>query len=254
MLFRSGEEDPYIQYFCIDGKGNYYLYGGDQTIFVISQELQKIAEIKTGDWINGMVASKEGDIYVNIYGEKGPELRKVDLASKSIGESLEGLGGGYGNAEYYTGVSKSIMFSGEKVALYDIATKTQEDIFSWLDVDVNSNYIRGAGELSDGRIWAVYQDYETENSKPELLTVKKEKADNVTPKEEITYGTMGLDWDVKRMIIDFNKSNEKYRIVVKEYGTEDYQTGRTQFNADLTTKNCPDLVDLGALNYTLCHS
>lgn len=245
-----GEEDPYIQYLSMDGKGNYYLYGGDQTIFVISQELQKIAEIKTGDWINGMVASKEGDIYVNIYGEKGPELRKVDLASKSIGESLEGLGGGYGNAEYYTGVSKSIMFSGEKVALYDIASKTQEDIFSWLDVDVNSNYIRGAGELSDGRIWAAYQDYETENSKPELLTVKKEKADNVTPKEEITYGTMALDWDVKRMIIDFNKSNEKYRIVVKEYGTEDYQTGRTQFNADLTTKNCPDLVELSALNYT----
>ena len=166
-----GEEDPYIQYLSMDGKGNYYLYGGDQTIFVISQELQKIAEIKTGDWINGMVASKEGDIYVNIYGEKGPELRKVDLASKSIGESLEGLGGGYGNAEYYTGVSKSIMFSGEKVALYDIASKTQEDIFSWLDVDVNSNYIRGAGELSDGRIWAAYQDYETENSKPELLKI-----------------------------------------------------------------------------------
>lgn len=79
---------------------------------------------------------------------------------------------------------------------------------------------------------------------------EKEKADNVTPKEEITYGTMALDWDVKRMIIDFNKSNEKYRIVVKEYGTEDYQTGRTQFNADLTTKNCPDLVELSALNYT----
>lgn len=244
-----GEEDPYIQHFCMDGKGNYYMYGGDQTLFVVSPELQKLAEIKTDNWVNTMVASKEGDIYVSSYGESGLELKKVDLATKSVGEKLEGLGGGYGNAEYYTGTSKSILFSGDKVALYDIASQTQEELFNWLDVDVNSNYIRGAGELSDGRIWAIYQDYETENSKTELLTVKKEKAENVTPKEEITYGTMGLDWDVKRMIIDFNKSNEKYRIVVKEYGTEDYQTGRTQFNADLTTKNCPDLVELSGLNY-----
>ena len=46
------------------------------------------------------------------------------------------------------------------------------------------------------------------------------------------------------MIIDFNKNNEKYRIVVKNYETEDYQTGRTQFNADITSGKCPDLIDL----------
>lgn len=73
----------------------------------------------------------------------------------------------------------------------------------------------------------------------------------MTPKTEITYGTMSLDWDLKKLIIDFNKSNEKYRIVVKEYGTEDYQTGRTQFNADITTGNCPDMIDLMSGNYTL---
>lgn len=245
-----GEEDPYIQYFGMDAKGNYYLYSGEQNIIVVGPELQKIAEINTGDWINTMVTSKEGDVYISTYGESGIELKKVDLESKSLGAKVEGLPGGYGNTNYFAGNSKSILYSGETVSLFDIASGEKEELFNWLDVDVNSNYIQSAGELSDGRIWAVYEDYEVQDSKPELVIIKKEKPENVTVKEEITYGTVGIDWNIKRMIIDFNKSNEKYRIVVKEYGSEDYQTGITQLNAELTSGNCPDLISLSNLNYT----
>ena len=245
------EENPYIQQFTVDGKGNYYFYSSDQNIYIADSNLQKICEINIGDWINSMVVSKEGDVYISSYGESGLELKKVDLNSKSIGEKLEGISTGYGNWNYYTGASKSILVSGEKVALYDASSAAQENLFNWLDVDVNSNYIDNVGELSDGRIWAVYQDYEAEENEPEIMILKKAEASEVAQKEEITYGTVNLDWDMKRLIIDFNKSNEKYRIVVKEYGTEDYQTGITQFNADLTTANCPDIINLAALNYTM---
>ena len=245
------EENPYIQQFTVDGKGNYYFYSSDQNIYIADSNLQKICEINIGDWINSMVVSKEGDVYISSYGESGLELKKVDLNSKSIGEKLEGISTGYGNWNYYTGASKSILVSGEEVALYDASSAAQENLFNWLDVDVNSNYIDNVGELSDGRIWAVYQDYEAEENEPEIMILKKAEASEVAQKEEITYGTVNLDWDMKRLIIDFNKSNEKYRIVVKEYGTEDYQTGITQFNADLTTANCPDIINLAALNYTM---
>lgn len=245
------EEDPYIQQFAVDGKGNFYFYGNDQNIYVTDSNLQKICDINIGDWINSMTVSKEGDIYISTWGETGLEVKKVDLNSKGLGEKLEGISAGYGNDNYYTGVSKSILISGEEVALYDVASATKEKLFSWLDVDVNSNYINNVGELSDGRLWAVYQDYEAEGNQPEIMVLKKVKASEAVQKEEITYGTVSLDWDMKRLIINFNKSNEKYRIVVKEYGSEDYQAGITQFNADLTTANCPDLIDLSSLNYSM---
>lgn len=245
------EEDPYIQQFAVDGKGNFYFYGNDQNIYVTDSNLQKICDINIGDWINSMTVSKEGDIYISTWGETGLEVKKVDLNSKGLGEKLEGISAGYGNDNYYTGVSKSILISGEEVALYDVASAAKEKLFSWLDVDVNSNYINNVGELSDGRLWAVYQDYEAEGNQPEIMVLKKVKASEAVQKEEITYGTVSLDWDMKRLIINFNKSNEKYRIVVKEYGSEDYQAGITQFNADLTTANCPDLIDLSSLNYSM---
>ena len=62
---------------------------------------------------------------------------------------------------------------------------------------------------------------------------------------------MWIDSNVKKAIIDFNKTNEKYRITVKEYGenVEDYQTALTQFNADLTTSNCPDIISLSNVDF-----
>lgn len=244
-------EDVYIQQFTVDGKGNYYFYDGNQVLHVADPDLNKICDIDIGDWVNSMVTSKEGDVYISNYGESGLELKKIDLEAKAIGEKLEGISTGYGNYSYFTGTSKSILVSGDQVSLYDMESASEEKLFSWLDVDVNSSYTNKVGELSDGRIWTVYQDYEAENSKPEILLLKKTESSQVVKKEEITYGTVGLDWNMKRLIINFNKSNEKYRIVVKEYGTEDYQAGMTQFNADLTTANCPDLIDLSSLNYTM---
>lgn len=250
-----GEGDSYVQRFCIDGQGNYYLFDGDKTIHVVGKELQKICDISVENWINNLFASKEGDIYLCTYGETGLEAKKIDLETKAVGEKLEGFNAGYGNQNYFTGVSKSILVSSDEVSLYDVATATQETLFSWLDVDMNSDYIQYAGELSDGRIWAIYNDYNASTDSSfgnafELVLLKKTKASEVKAKEEITYGAIYLDWNVKRNIIQFNKTNEKYRIVVKEYETDDWQTGITQFNADLTSGNCPDIIDLSIINYT----
>lgn len=250
-----GEGDSYVQRFCIDGQGNYYLFDGDKTVHVVGKELQKICDISVENWINNLFVSKEGDVYLCTYGETGLEAKKIDLETKAAGEKLEGFNADYGNQNYFTGVSKSILVSSNEVSLYDVATATKETLFSWLDVDMNSDYIQYTGELSDGRIWAIYNDYSesTDSSSGnafELVLLKKTKASEVKAKEEITYGAIYLDWNVKKNIIQFNKTNEKYRIVVKEYETEDWQTGITQFNADLTSGNCPDIIDLSTINYT----
>ncbi|MCM1125985.1 MAG: extracellular solute-binding protein [Lachnospiraceae bacterium] len=246
-----GGDNPYIQQFAIDGKGNYYFYTGDDKLYLADANLTKVDDISINGWINSLIVSKEGDAYISAYGDSGIELKKIDPESKTLGEKIGGLKEAYGSQNFYKGTSKSILISSENVSLFDIETATEEKLFGWIDVDVNSNYIDKIGELSDGRIWAVYQDYEAESSKSELLIVQKADASQAVQKEEITFGTVGIDYDVKRLIINFNKSNEKYRIVVKDYSTEDWETGVTQFQADLTTANCPDLIDVRRLNYSM---
>lgn len=101
-------QETYIQYFCVDGQGNLFLADGDSKIYVLNKDMQKICEISIDGWINDMVASKEGDVYVASYGNEGMELKKIDVAAKKIGESVQGLSEGYGNFSFHTGVDKSL--------------------------------------------------------------------------------------------------------------------------------------------------
>ena len=241
----------------MDGQGNFYLDDGNNTIYVLDQDMNKICEIKADNWIRCMAASKEGDVYISTYGENGLEMRKVDIAAKKLGEPQTGLASGYGNQDFITGSTKSfLMDNRSQVSLYDLSTQTEEALFSWLDVDINSDNVSQRGELSDGRVWALTRDYGSEGADGpefELILLSRKEASQVPQKEKIVYGAMWVDSNVKKAIIDFNKTSDKYRITVKEYGeaVEDYQAAQTQFNADLTTADCPDIIGLNSLDYHL---
>lgn len=248
----GGTDYAYVQYFGIDAQGNLYLCDGDSTIHVLSKDLQKLCDITSDGWIYEMVTSNEGDMYIASYGESGIELRKVDVAGKAFGEAISGIGEGYGNIGFYTGLEKSLLVSsGGQVFTFDLQTQTSETLFNWLDVDVNSDNIAYAGELSDGRIWAISREYNSGGDTSfELIFLSRQNSSEITAKQEITLGTLWLDSDLKKSIIDFNKTNDKYRITVKEYASQDYQTGITQFNADMTTGSCPDIIDLSSLDFS----
>ena len=247
----GNQEYTYIQYFCTDGQGNLYFTNGESLVYVTDKDLNKLCEIKIDNWINNMAVSKEGTVYISCYGENGLEFKPIDLNAKSLGTALTGIDG-YGNLAVATGVTKSFLLSDtDKVSLYNTADASKEELFQWLDVDINSNNIRYIGELSDGRIWAVSDAYDGENNIHELVLVKKVKASEVPQKEELTYGGLYLDYNIREQIIKFNKSNDKYRITFKAYGDEDYEAGLTQFHADLTSANCPDIIDLSQLDYSM---
>ena len=244
-------QETYIQYFCVDGQGNLFFADGDSKIYVLNKDMQKICEISIDGWINDMVASKEGDVYVASYGNEGMELKKIDVAAKKIGESVQGLSEGYGNFSFHTGVDKSLLVSSsDGISTFDIQSQTKEELFKWLDVDINSDDVSQAGELSDGRIWAIIREYDRDyNNTYQLVYLSKKDASEVTARQEIVFGAMWIDSDIKRNIIKFNKTNTEYRIVVKEYGKDDYEAGQIQFGADLTTGNCPDVISLSSLDF-----
>lgn len=196
-------QDTYIQSFCVDAQGNLYFADGDSKIYVLNADMQKICEITLDGWINDMVASKEGDVYIAAYGNEGMELRKVDIAAKKTGEPVGGLMEGYGNFSFHTGINQSLLISSNKSVLtFDIPSQTQEELFKWIDVDINSEDVNQAGELSDGRIWAIIREYDKDyNASYQLAYLTKKDASEVAARQEIVFGAMWMDSDVKRNII-----------------------------------------------------
>lgn len=243
----SGSEYMYVRNMCVDGQGNIYLYNDEGTIYVMDQNFQKLCEINTGNrWISSMAVSREGDVYAADDGK----LKKIDLSAKGFGEAVKEVEFGWGN-EIYTGISQSFLTSNTRqVMAIDIPAAASQVLFDWIDVDVNADNVEYVGELSDGRLWSIVEEYDRQGEPSfQLVYLTKKDRSEIAVKEEIVFGTMWLDQEVRREIVEFNKTNSQYRIVVREYGSDDYETGLIQFGADMTTANCPDIINLSQLDF-----
>lgn len=242
--------NQYIQYFAVDAQDNIYICDGDSSVFVMDKTGKKLFTAAVENWISNLFESKEGNVYVSTYGAEGIEMRPVDIQSKSIGSAVGTNVLGNDNNNFFKGAEKGILISGSSsVFSYDFETDTKEELFNWLDADLNSDYVNAMGQLSDGRFWAVLRDYELEQAQYSLVLLTKTKATEVPQKEELVYGTLWLDQKVRKNIINFNKSNDQYRVTVKEYATDDYTTGLTNFNADISSGKGPDIIDIYNIDF-----
>lgn len=254
-VFES-EDSAYVQYMVLDNEDNVYFYDGNNNIYILDKDGNKICTISCDNWIENLFATREGNVFIRTWGDNGRVVKPVELQKKSLGEAvtsqnLDGNGNSY-NQSFYKGLEKGVLVSDSSgVFTYDFETDEREDLFSWLDADINSDDVSEAGQLSDGRIWAILRNYSEENTEYSLVYLTKTPASEVPQKEELLFGTMWLNQSVRKSIIDFNKSSNEYRITVKEYVGEDYDysTALTQFNNDITSGNGPDIIDISDMDY-----
>jgi ABC-type glycerol-3-phosphate transport system substrate-binding protein len=102
--------------------------------------------------------------------------------------------------------------------------------------------------LEDGRIILFSEDYNSELTSYELVYLTKNKTSELPKKELISFKTLYLDYSLKGKIIEFNKINPKYRVVVETYDLTVYEAAMTKYQTDLATGNASDIIDLGNSN------
>ncbi|WP_180272612.1 ABC transporter substrate-binding protein [Konateibacter massiliensis] len=241
----SGVDSAYVQYLAIDGENNIYLSNGDSTIWVVDGSGNEVCTISVDSWINSMGTTKEGKVVVALYGENGIVMQDVDIAAKALGKTYENVPNSNGGFSILKGIEKGCLIStGNTLFSYDFDTQTSTEVLNWIDSDIDSNYILGMAVLEDGRLFAITREYNGDQTKSEMVYLTKKKSSEVAEKTILTYGSLYMSSNVRKAIIDFNKTNEKYRIQPKEYGTEDYTTGIAQLNSDIVSGKSPDIIDL----------
>jgi ABC-type glycerol-3-phosphate transport system substrate-binding protein len=239
------ETSPYIQYAALDGQGNIYLSNSESKIWVFDGEGNQLFTIDSENYMQGFGTTKEGNVVFATYTADKMALQEVDFANKKLGNIYENIPTSYGNYTIMKGIDKGcLIHSGNSLFEYDTEAKTYEELLNWIDCDVNSDTINAVNVLEDGRILAIISDYAEEGSTTEMVYLTRKSASEVTEKTVITFGTLYMGSSIRREIIGFNKTNEKYRIHVNEYGSEDYTAGLAQLNSDIISGNSPDIIDL----------
>ncbi len=243
--------DFYVQYLTEDKDGNIYM-GYDQSVVVMDKEGKKLFDLKADNWINSLFATKSGEVLIT-YWSQNFEVHTIDVAGKKIGDKVEALSSmGNGNFNFAQGVGTDLLFSvNGYLYTYNFGDEKPQEVLNWINADIDEGRVQGFTMLEDGRILAVTSgwDGESDSNQAEMVYLTKKKGSEVPEKKIITYGTLIIDYNVRNRILAFNRTNQEYRIEVKEYytdfgGEDAYSNAIQRMNSDIVSGQCPDIIDL----------
>lgn len=127
---------------------------------------------------------------------------------------------------------------------YNIGDAELTKLMDYVASDFASNYLYQISFIEEDTFVAYY--YGDEGAILSKFT--KVPEEEVIDKTELTLGCYYLDSDVKRNLVEFNKTSAEYRINIKDYSIydtmDDYTQGLTRLNADIVAGNVPDIMML----------
>ena len=238
--------------FAVDAAGNLYV-SDYNNIYVLDAEGNvqfKLDGSQYNGSLNRLNAQQVGVMWynytddVNAADENGQYFVPIDLETKDWGEKVKLpsnvgsiLPGDDAYDFYYT--------YNNNIYGYAAKTDTKEKLVDWLACDVDTNNMSGYAMLSDSRVAALMQDWSTDPTTYQLIVLHRVDASEIKEKKVLTLACMYLDWDLRSMIVEYNKTNDEYRINVvdySEYATDDdYNAGVTKLTTEIISGSVPDI-------------
>lgn len=238
--------------FAVDAAGNLYV-SDYNNIYVLDAEGNVQFKLD-GSQYNGSLyrlnAQQVGVMWynytddVNAADENGQYFVPIDLETKDWGEKVKlpsnvwSILPGDDVYDFYYADNNNIFG-------YTAKTDTKEKLVDWLACDVDTNNMNGYAMLSDSRVAALMQDWSTDPTTYQLIVLHRVDASEIKEKKVLTLACMYLDWNLRSMIVEYNKTNDEYRINVvdySEYATDDdYNAGVTKLTTEIISGSVPDI-------------
>ena len=238
--------------FAVDAAGNLYV-SDYSNIYVLDAEGNVQFKLD-GSQYNGSLcrlnAQQVGVMWynytddVNAADENGQYFVTIDLETKDWGEKVKlpsnvwSIFPGDDAYDFYYTYNNNIYG-------YAAKTDTKDKLVDWLACDVDTNNMSGYAMLSDSRVAALMQDWSTDPTTYQLIVLHRVDASEIKEKKVLTLACMYLDWNLRSQIVEYNKTNDEYRINVvdySEYATDDdYNAGVTKLTTEIISGSVPDI-------------
>ena len=238
--------------FAVDAAGNLYV-SDYNNIYVLDAEGNvqfKLDGSQYNGSLNRLNAQQVGVMWynytddVNATDENGQYFVPIDLETKDWGEKVKlpsnvwSIFPGDDAYDFYYAYNNNIYG-------YAAKTDTKDKLVDWLACDVDTNNMTGFSMLSDSRVAALMQDWNTDPTTYQLIVLHRVDASEIKEKKVLTLACMYLDWNLRSMIVEYNKTNDEYRINVvdySEYATDDdYNAGVTKLTTEIISGSVPDI-------------
>lgn len=255
----SGEE--YLRGIVADKESRVYVFG-DSKCYLFDKDGKYVGSIDVTDgsdsYLNSFGLAKNGKVYASYYSYNGNGsediLAELDFEGRKVSKTYGHFVSGYGSQSLVSASETTFLCNeGTSVYEYDMTNESSTRLFNWLDSDLNGQYIQDMVVGEDGLIYVSYYNYENQDSG--LVKLTKTDSSQVVKKEVLVIGSLYGDSDLMNAATKFNKSNDKYRVTVKNYidntaewNENTYSDAITAMNNDIISGNGPDLFDMSNLN------
>lgn len=229
-----------------DQEGNIYLLraGINEKLIVLDSQGQELFNISGDGTFQTLCKNSVGQVYVlqgdNMTGANF--LQEIDLSKESLGDRYDGIAGAVDSIRCAAVNENEFLISmGDVLYRFDMNTESSEEVLNWINCDINPQRILGFERQEDGRILVFLSGVLSE-----AAVLSREADSESGEKTVLIYGTMGSIPSMREQIIEFNRSNENYRVEVKEYSND--EAGLVRLNADIVSGNGPDIINLSGVD------
>ena len=242
-----------ISSFAVDAAGNLYVTDYSY-IYVLDAEGKLLFKIDDSQYSGSLCRLQPDQVGILWYNyatgtaestdENGQFFIPVDLETKTWGEKIKmpaNIWNVYPGDDAYDFYYRN----NDNIYGYTFASDTKDKLVDWMACDVDTSNMYDSGMLSDGRVVGITQDWSSDTTAYQLIVLHRIDASEVKEKTVLTLACMGLDWSLRSKIVEYNKSNDQYRIQVvdySEYATDDdYNAGITKLTTEIISGSVPDL-------------
>ena len=196
------------------------------------------------------IITQDGKVQIIYYDESNYTdmyIATYDPATDEVSEGIK-LSSTLTNGGYYNMVpgDGDILYYADSNGLFSYNVQTQESkqIMSYINSDLATGSLNNFLVLDEEQFLGFYYDNNEGKMCGGLFT--HVKPEDIKDRIVLTLAGNYIDYDLKRKVVEYNKSGDTYRIVVKEYSTyntsEDYTLGVKQLNNDIISGGMPDIL------------
>lgn len=127
---------------------------------------------------------------------------------------------------------------------YNLGDAEPTMFMSYVNSDISATAMNNIVELSDTQFVANYYDNAQQKQCIGLFTYVA--PEDIPDKDVIEVAAFNIPYDMRNHIVEFNKTNENYRVVTRDYSRystdSDYLAGYTKLNNDILAGDMPDIL------------
>lgn len=143
------------------------------------------------------------------------------------------------------GKAHDLVYTGNGGIYYwDEGNEAGEMMVNFINSDLYIESMYGFVELSEDSFLGIYREDWESGMKAGIFTYVP--PEEIQDKKVLVMAGEYIPSDLKKRVIEYNRSNADYRIVLKEYNNfnsyDDYTAGMTKLNNDVISGNMPDIL------------